>query len=180
MELTPQNNLAMEQTIYDKIFEFLKLTWLVIISVISPIRLSVIILLAFFTFNFFVGYKTDQKVHKREFSLNKAFDSVKQLILYYALIFLVNMTLGLYEEVALAEGAAKFLTWVISFWYLVNILRNARLMFPTNEAIKFLHEFLTIQLLDIILARFGFRSQKDRRQNKHNEGNEEEEEHHRR
>ena len=146
-------------TFWDRLIDFIKIAWLVIISVISPIRTSILVLLIFFTINFFIGLKSDIDVHGRDFSLKKAFDAVKQLILYYALIFIVNMALGLYNEPSLAEGATKFMTWIVSYWYLVNILRNAREIFPANEALEFLYEFLTIQVLDMILGRFGFHSQ---------------------
>ena len=159
-------------TFLERLMDFIKIAWLVIISVISPIRTSIVLLLIFFTINFFVGLKSDIDVHGRDFSLKKAFDAVKQLILYYALIFIVNMALGLYNEPSLAEGATKFMTWIVSYWYLVNILRNAREIFPANDALKFLYELLTIQVLDMILERFGFHRQ--RKIDKNDEQNKEE------
>ncbi len=159
----------MGATFWDRLIDFIKLTWLVIISVISPIRIAVWVLLVFFTVNFFVGYKSDVQINKRDFSLKKAFDGVKQLILYYALIFIVNMTLGLYEETNLAEAATKFMTWIVSYWYLVNILRNAREVFPGNETLKFLYDLLTVQVLEMLLARFGLRPQRRRDRISHND-----------
>jgi len=161
----------MSSTFWDRLIDFIKLTWLVIISVISPIRIAVWVLLVFFTVNFFVGYKSDVQINNRDFSLKKAFDGVKQLILYYALIFIVNMALGLYEEANLAEAATKFMTWIVSYWYLVNILRNAREIFPGNETLKFLYELLTVQVLDMLLARFGLRSQRRRNRISHDDEN---------
>ena len=161
----------MGTTFWDRLIDFIKLAWLVIISVISPIRIAVWVLLVFFTVNFFVGYKSDVQINKRDFSLKKAFDGVKQLILYYALIFIVNMTLGLYEETNLAEAATKFMTWIVSYWYLVNILRNAREVFPGNETLKFLYDLLTVQVLEMLLARFGLRPQR-RRHNRINHDDE--------
>lgn len=170
----------MGTTFWDKIIDLIKIAWLIIISIISPIRIAVWVLLLFFTLNFFVGYKSDQIANRREFSLKKAFDGIRLLILYYALIFIVYMALGLYNEMELAEGATKFLTWVICYWYLVNIIRNARLVFPENEGLKFIYEILTVQVLDMLLGRFGFSSNKlkdrnirDRRD--HRDHNDEEE-----
>lgn len=159
----------MGTTFWDRLIDFIKLAWLVIISVISPIRIAVWVLLVFFTVNFFVGYKSDVQVNKRDFSLKKAFDGVKQLILYYTLIFIVNMTLGLYEETNLAEAATKFMTWIVSYWYLVNILRNAREVFPGNETLKFLYYLLTVQVLDMLLARFGLRPQRRHNRTNHDD-----------
>ena len=161
----------MGTTFWDRLIDFIKLAWLVIISVISPIRIAVWVLLVFFTVNFFVGYKSDIQINKRDFSLKKAFDGVKQLILYYALIFIVNMALGLYEETNLAESATKFMTWIVSYWYLVNILRNARDVFPGNETLKFLYDLLTIQVLEMLLARFGLRPQRQNNRINHDDEN---------
>lgn len=165
----------MGTTFWDRLIDFIKLAWLVIISVISPIRIAVWVLLVFFTLNFFVGYKSDQIANRREFSLKKAFDGIRLLILYYALIFIVYMTLGLYNEMALAEGATKFLTWIVSYWYLVNILRNAREIFPGNETLKFLYDLLTVQVLEMLLARFGLRSQRRHNRINHDDENNREE-----
>ena len=161
----------MGTTFWDRLIDFIKLAWLVIISVISPIRIAVWVLLVFFTVNFFVGYKSDVQINKRDFSLKKAFDGVKQLILYYTLIFIVNMALGLYEETNLAESATKFMTWIVSYWYLVNILRNARDVFPGNETLKFLYDLLTIQVLEMLLARFGLRPQRQNNRINHDDEN---------
>ena len=166
----------MGTTFWDRLIDFIKLAWLVINSVISPIRIAVWVLLVFFTVNFFVGYKSDVQINKRDFSLKKAFDGVKQLILYYALIFIVNMALGLYEETNLAEAATKFMTWIVSYWYLVNILRNAREIFPGNETLKFLYDLLTVQVLEMLLARFGLRShRRSHRTNRDNERDDQQE-----
>ena len=159
----------MGTTFWDRLIDFIKLAWLVVISVISPIRIAVWVLLVFFTVNFFVGYKSDVQVNKRDFSLKKAFDGVKQLILYYTLIFIVYMTLGLYEETNLAEAATKFMTWIVSYWYLVNIIRNARLVFPENEGLKFLYDLLTVQILEMLLARFGLRPQRQNNRINHDD-----------
>ena len=161
----------MGTTFWDRLIDFIKLAWLVFISVISPIRIAVWVLLVFFTVNFFVGYKSDIQINKRDFSLKKAFDGVKQLILYYALIFIVNMALGLYEETNLAESATKFMTWIVSYWYLVNILRNARDVFPGNETLKFLYDLLTVQVLEMLLARFGLRPQRQNNRINHDDEN---------
>ena len=161
----------MSSTFWDRLIDFIKLAWLVFISVISPIRIAVWVLLLFFTLNFFVGYKSDQIANRREFSLKKAFDGIRLLILYYALIFIVNMALGLYNEMALAEGATKFLTWIVSYWYLVNIIRNARLVFPENEGLKFLYDLLTVQILEMLLARFGLRPQRQNNRINHDDEN---------
>ena len=165
----------MGTTFWDRLIDFIKLAWLVFISVISPIRIAVWVLLVFFTVNFFVGYKSDIQINKRDFSLKKAFDGVKQLILYYALIFIVNMALGLYEETNLAESATKFMTWIVSYWYLVNILRNARDVFPGNETLKFLYDLLTVPVLEMLLARFGLRPQRRHNRINHDDENNREE-----
>ncbi len=61
----------------------------------------------------------------------------------------------------LAETASKFLSWIFCYWYLVNIIRNSIEIFPESRSLKFLYSLLTVQILDMILARFGLRKMED-------------------
>ena len=79
------------------------------------------------------------------------------LILYYAIIFIVNLALSLFNEQTLAESSTKFITWIVSYWYLVNILRNAKEIFPWSKGLKFMYDLMTVEILNMILTKFGIR-----------------------
>ena len=65
--------------------------------------------------------------------------------------------MDLYGEDRLALTIPKFFTWIACYWYLVNIFRNAKLVFPESEGLIFMYNVLTIQVLDMIFARFGIK-----------------------
>ncbi len=151
----------MATTFWDKLEEVFKIVWLILVSIFTPIKIAIIVLMFFFTLNFFIGFKNDQLVHGKDFSLKKAVEGGMLLGLFYALIFIVNMTLSLYNEMDLAESASKFLSWIFCYWYLVNILRNSIEIFSESKSLKFLYSILTVQILDLILAKFGLKHYDD-------------------
>jgi hypothetical protein len=147
--------------IWDKVDEIVKIMWLILISIFAPIKVAILVLMFFFILNFFIGFKNDQIINGHSFSLKKAFEGVKLLGLYYAIIFIVNLALSLYNELELAESATKFISWIVCYWYLVNILRNSMEIFPESRGLKFMYDLLTVQILDIILSRFGLKRPED-------------------
>ncbi len=141
--------------IWDKIEEIIKIGWLVIISIFAPIKVAIIVLTGVFTVNIFVGFKNDKIVHGRDFSLKKMFSGVQLLLLLYVFIFVAHSTISLFDEEVLANEVTKFTTWVMVWFYMVNILSNAKEIFPDSRLILFLYNFMTIQVLDMLFARFG-------------------------
>lgn len=151
----------MNDYILTKIGDFLKIIWIVILSIFSPISTSIYVLTIFFVLNFFIGFQTDRIVNKKDFSLDKITRGAMLFLLYFAIIFIVNVSLSLYHEDELAVSVPKFFTWVACYWYLVNIFRNAMQIFPESKGLKFFYEFMTIQVLDIIFAKFGLKRKDD-------------------
>ena len=151
----------MNENILLKIEDFLKIIWIIILSVFAPISTSIYVLTIFFVLNFFIGFQTDRIVNKKDFSLDKIARGAMLFLLYFAIIFIVNVSLSLYHEDKLAVSVPKFFTWVACYWYLVNIFRNAIQIFPESKGLKFFYEFMTIQVLDIIFAKFGLKRKDD-------------------
>ena len=148
----------MQNNIIIRVENFLKIIWIVILSIFAPIGVSIYVLSFFFVINFFLGFQADRLVHKADFSLEKVRKGVMLFILYFALLFIINVSLSLYGEDDLAVTVPKFFTWIACYWYLVNIIRNAKLIFPSSEGLKFFYSLLTIQILDLILEKFGLKS----------------------
>lgn len=154
-----------------RIEDFIKIAWIVIISIFAPIRVAILVLMFFFFINFMVGFKNDEIVHNKDFSLKKAFEGIKLLMLYYAIIFLVFVALSLFNENELAESATKFISWIVCYWYLVNVLRNAKEIFPWSRGLKFMYDLMTVEVLNLLLDRFGLNSRSYRnRSNKNRYG----------
>lgn len=152
--------------------DFVKIVWMILLSIFAPIKVAIIVLMFFFAFNFFVGFKNDKIVHDKDFNLKKAFEGVKLLSLYYAIIFIVNVALSLFNEQYLAENAIKFISWIVCYWYLVNILKNSKEIFPWSKGLKFLYDLLTVEVLDMIMERFGMNRKRHHRRRNEQEENE--------
>lgn len=148
----------MQNNIIISIENFFKIMWIIILSIFAPIGVSIYVLSFFFVINFFLGFQTDRLVYKNDFSLEKVKRGVMLFILYFALLFIINISLSLYGENDLAITVPKFFTWIACYWYLVNIIRNAKLIFPSSESLKFFYNLLTIQILDLIFAKFGLKN----------------------
>jgi len=151
----------MNSDILLRIGDFFKIIWMIILSVFTPISVSIYVLTTFFVLDFFIGFQTDRLVHNRDFSMEKVKKGVMIFFLYFAIIFIINVSLSLYQEDELAVTVPKFFTWIACYWYLVNILRNSTEIFPESEGLKFFYNLMTVQVLDIIFARFGLKRKDD-------------------
>ena len=77
----------MNSDILLRIGDFLKIIWMIILSVFTPISVSIYVLTIFFVLNFFIGFQTDRIVHNRDFSMEKVKKGVMIFFLYFAIIF---------------------------------------------------------------------------------------------
>jgi hypothetical protein len=151
----------MNENILLKIEDFLKIIWMILLSILSPISVPIYVLTVFFVLNFFIGFQTDRIVNKVDFSMEKIKKGVKLFLLYFVIIFVVNLSLSLFQEDELAITIPKFITWIACYWYLVNTLRNSIQLFPDSEGLKFFYNLMTVQVLDIILSKFGLNKKDD-------------------
>ena len=81
----------MENNIIIRVENFFKIMWIVILSIFAPIGVSIYVLSFFFVINFFLGFQTDRLVYKNDFSLEKVRRGVMLFILYFALLFIINI-----------------------------------------------------------------------------------------
>ena len=145
----------MEENIFTAIGDFFKIFWIILISIFTPISISIYILTVFFTINFFIGFHTDRLVNGIDFKLDKVRKGILLLLLYFVLLFMINISLSLYGEEDLAMSIPKFFTWSACYWYLVNILRNTKQLFPKSNGIKFFYDILTIKVFDWMISKMG-------------------------
>lgn len=118
-------------------------------SIVSEYQHAFIALFVGFLFNIFMGIAADAS--RREtgsFSLVKAREGLK-LFMFYCLTVLAiyGMT---YSEPDISSLVIKWLTYVISYFYLVNIFRNAKQVFPGNKSIAFIYLLLSTEVFFIL------------------------------
>lgn len=145
----------MDTTIYERLKEATVLALAALISVFSPIGNAIVALMLFFTINIFTGFQADRAVNRADFSLKKAFDAIKLLTFYYGALLAMHISLDLFGEKELAEGLTKWVTLIVCYFYLLNIARNARQVFPRSKSLAFFYTLLRVEVFGIIRRRLG-------------------------
>lgn len=145
----------MDSTLYERFKEAAVLGITAIISILAPIHNAIIALMLFFTVNFFTGFQADKAANGADFSLKKAFDAIKLLTFYYSALLVMHVSLELFGETELAEGLTKWVTLIVCYFYLLNIARNARLVFPRSKSLKFFYALLKVEVFGLIRKRLG-------------------------
>lgn len=153
----------MKKTICDMdifIEKIKELFWLVISalsSVLMPVKETLILLFITFVFNIITGIITDVHVNKAKFNLKKAFDAISQLTFYATCVVFLNYGASLINEQQIGVIAVKWLTYIVVYFYLTNIFKNAKQLYPKNQAISFIYELLSTELFDRLKNMVGFK-----------------------
>lgn len=137
-----------------------ELFWLIIgamSSVLMPVRETLILLFVSFVFNIITGIITDVHVNKAKFNLKKAFNAVSQLTFYATCVVFLNYGTTLINEENIGIVAVKWLTYIVVYFYLTNIFKNARQLYPGNQAINFIYELLSTELFDRLKSMVGYK-----------------------
>ena len=137
-----------------------ELFWLVISalsSVLMPVKETLILLFITFVFNIITGIITDVHVNKAKFNLKKAFDAISQLTFYATCVVFLNYGASLINEQQIGVIAVKWLTYIVVYFYLTNIFKNAKQLYPKNQAISFIYELLSTELFDRLKNMVGFK-----------------------
>lgn len=137
-----------------------------IISVITPIQHILLLLLFASTVNIIFGIRADKVVKNRAFSMKKAMQSFEQLILYFLIVIMVFATFKYLGDESIGQLAMKWLTYILIYFYSINILRNAEILYPKNKAIPFLKSVLTTEIFDRINNLIGIFKKDKENENK--------------
>lgn len=147
--------------IFEKTKELFWLTVTAVASILTPVQNTLILLFIAFVFNIATGIITDIHVNKAKFNLKKAFNSITQLTFYAACVVFLDYGARLLNEPEIGITAVKWLTYIVSYFYLTNIFKNARLVYPTNNAINFIYELLSTEIFDRLKNMVGYKSNKN-------------------
>lgn len=130
-------------------------------SVLMPVKETLILLFLSFIFNIITGIITDVHVNKAKFNLKKAFNAISQLTFYATCVVFLNYGTTLINEQAIGIIAVKWLTYIVVYFYLTNIFKNARQVYPNNQAINFIYELLSTELFDRLKNMVGYKKTND-------------------
>lgn len=145
----------------DIVFERIKeIFWLIIaglVSILTPVQNVLILLFSAFLFNVIIGIFTDVNVNKAKFQLKKAFTAVTQLAFYAACVIFLDKGARLLDEPDIAVTSVKWMTYIVIYFYLTNIFRNAHLLFPKSPGINFIYELLSTEIFDRLKNAVGYK-----------------------
>jgi hypothetical protein len=128
-------------------------------SVLMPVKETLILLFISFVFNIITGIITDVHVNKANFDLKKAFNAITQLTFYATCVVFLNYGTSLINEQAIGIIAVKWLTYIVVYFYLTNIFKNARQVYPRSQAINFIYELLSTEIFDRLKNMVGTKKQ---------------------
>ena len=130
-------------------------------SVLTPVENTLKLLFIAFIFNIATGIITDVHVNKAKFQLKKAFNAITQLMFYVACVVFLDYGARLLSAPGIGITAVKWLTYVVVYFYLTNIFKNARLVYPKNPALNFIYELLSTEIFDRLKNMVGYKSRKE-------------------
>ena len=145
----------------DRIKEFYWLLLTALFSVFSPVKHALIFLMIAFMFNIISGIITDVHVNRAPFSLKKAFNAFTQLLFYAVCVVFLDYGARLMGDADIGITAVKWLTYIVVYFYLANIFRNARLVYPKSAAINFIYDLLSTEIFSRLKDMIGIKNNKD-------------------
>lgn len=84
-------------------------------------------------------------------SFSKAFRAIRYLIMYLTVLLLIILISVLQRvDIPNRELAVSWITWVMIYFYTVNILRNWNYKQPDNRVISFLYFVFSFKIIDKI------------------------------
>lgn len=138
-----------------------ELFWIIVASlssVLMPVKETLILLFISFVFNIVTGIIADVHVNKANFNIKKAFNAISQLTFYATCVVFLKYGTTLIDEQQIGVIAVKWLTYIVVYFYLTNIFKNARLLFPTSPAVNFIYELLSTELFDRLKNMVGYKN----------------------
>lgn len=148
----------------DILERFKELLWMVLTaigSLLFPIREILILLSLGFVFNIATGIIADVNVNKQPFSIKKAFSAISQAAFFMSCVFFLDYGSKLLHDAHIGETSVKWLTLIVTYFYLVNIFRNAKLIFPKNQAIAFIYELLSTEIFSRLKQMVGYKTKRN-------------------
>lgn len=105
---------------------------------------SIGMLFAGFMLNIFIGIGADVHSGDKEFKMRKATEGVKLLMFYVVIVFFLYAIT--YKNPPMSDTIVNWLTYIVSYFYLTNVFRNAKIIFPKSEGVKFIYDFLSTEI----------------------------------
>lgn len=137
--------------------EFLKTIWIVIVSAImamisyfEPVINMIIAITIIFVVDIIFGIASGKKLNKEPVSFKKGFAAIKLFGIYIFVITLLYAIGKFMCDEALIIYVVKTISWVTIYFYITNLTKNFKRLYPKSNTIRFIHWFLSVEFLDNI------------------------------
>lgn len=152
---------AIMENFVDRLKELMYLIVAGIGSALLPVQDILILLSMGFVFNIFTGIVTDIHVNYARFDIKKAFSAITQLTFYATCVVFLNHGAKLLDEPQMGIVAVKWVTMIVIYFYLTNIFKNAKQVYPRNLAISFIYEILSTEIFTRLKETIGIKNNND-------------------
>ena len=136
---------------------FILLLFTTLASIYVPLQEIFGIMLFAFIGNIFVGMYTDVNVNNNRFNIKKFFDAVKHFGFYLFLVVFVHKAGISLHDTEISEQGVKWVTIIVLYYYITNIVRNGTIIWPTNKTLEFIYLILTTKIFNKLKEFFGFK-----------------------
>lgn len=116
-----------------------------------------------FVLNVAMGIGADVNILKNRFSMKKALEGLKLLLFYFALIIFIHIAMST-QYIEAGTTMVTWLTYIVGYFFMTNIFRNAKIIFPGNKAIAFIYSFLSTEVLFKLKEFLGFKKEEESEQ----------------
>ena len=137
--------------------EFLKALWVVLFSAImamisyfEPVINMILAITIIFVTDIVFGIASGKKINKEKIDIKKGFAAIKLFGTYIFVITLLYAIGKFMCDETLILYVVKTISWVTIYFYITNLTKNFKRLYPKSNTIKFIHWFLSVEFLDNI------------------------------
>ena len=137
--------------------EYLKALWVVIVSAImamisyfEPVINMILAITIIFVTDIVFGIASGKKLNKEKIDIKKGFAAIKLFGVYIFVITLLYAIGKFMCDETLILYVVKTISWVAIYFYITNLTKNLKRLYPNSQCIKFIHWFLSVEFLDNI------------------------------
>lgn len=131
---------------------------LAVLAFLKPIECDLYSLLLIFFLNFLFGYLSGMVANNEEFNLRKALRCIGEAAVFFILCCSIYIIGRLKGEMTRAIQCVSFVTYIIIYFYALNVLKNLKKMFKKGTTPWFIVAFLYYVLSVKFIERIPFLS----------------------
>lgn len=137
--------------------EFLKALWVIFLSAImamisyfEPVINMILAITIIFVTDIVFGIASGKKINKEKIDIKKGFAAIKLFGIYIFVITLLYAIGNFMCDETLILYVVKTISWVAIYFYITNLTKNFKRLYPKSNTIRFIHWFLSVEFLDNI------------------------------